>query len=62
MRYKSPRRKYYRKVLTKYKKSRRTAIISHVKSNKSRNLKSSNINHVKRTTNSYFTTVQDESL
>ena len=61
MRYRSSRRNNGRKFLTKYKKSRRTSIISHVNIIESNNLKTSNMGNVKITSNYTYQTIQNGS-
>ena len=59
MGYTSSIRKHERKAFTDAKKRIRNAIISHINTNESNHLKSSNIDDVKITTNSYFLTLKD---
>ena len=61
MGYSSSKMKHDRKVLNRDNQRRRTAIISHVNSNESNNLKTSNIDYVKIISNFTYYTVQNGS-
>ena len=61
MEYSSSKMKHDRKVLNRDNQRRRTAIISHVNSNESNNLKTSNIDYVKIISNFTYYTVQNGS-
>ena len=61
MGYSSSKMKHDRKVLNRDNQRRRTAIISHVNSNESNNLKTSNMYYVKRTSNFPYLVVQNFS-